>query len=223
MEYLSAINRPAGMISPVAWEWVAPVCTGSVGALGIVVTGLTARGGRRHAETIAEGRIKHERELAEDARTQARLGEAYVELLSIVTRVGLFADAVRPVVDTNPPASPPPLPPAEEQTRADALVMAYGSRAVGEAYEAWRKSVWDIIRADRMIGLALETNERHGQGQSGIDYMETWGRLEDELRPAQREAREALGEAIAVELRSRPPQQPTPPAPTRKRRLKPGP
>jgi hypothetical protein len=151
--------------------------------------------------------MKHERELAEDARAQARLGDAYVELLSIVNRTAHFADLVRPIFDTDPPTPPPPLPPPEEQMRAEALVMAYGSRAVEDLFEAWRQSVWNIIRADREIGIALEM--RGQRSQSGIDYLETWRKLTDELRPAQKAARKALSEAIGVELRSRPPTQAT--------------
>src|SRR3954447_8204415 len=183
-----SLDSPAiGQYQAMAWEWVAPVCTGAVGALGILVTGLTARGGRRHAERIAADGMTHERELAEEARAQARLGDAYVDLLSIVTRTGHYADLVRPIFETNPSAPIPPLPPVEEQTRAEALVMAYGSRAVEELFEAWRQSVWQIIRADRTIGLALQMQAK--PDHSGIDQLETWRRLEEELKPAQRAAR----------------------------------
>jgi hypothetical protein len=82
--------------------------------------------------------MTHERELAEDARVQARLGDAYVDLLSIVNRTGHYADLVRPVFEANPSAPAPPRPPVEERTRAEALVMASGSQAVEELFEAWR-------------------------------------------------------------------------------------
>jgi hypothetical protein len=181
------------------WEWVA----GTVGAVGIVSTALTARGGRKHAETLSAERIKHERALAEDARLQARLADAYVEVLTIVNRFGHWADMVRPIVEANPPAPLPPVPDLEEQTRADALVMAYGSRKVEKLFEAWRQSVWDIIRANQEIELAQEMQTKHGS--TGIDLLETWRRLADELKPAQRAARKAFSEEIAVELRSREP------------------
>lgn len=189
-----------------AWEWVAPVCTGTIGSIGIVATGLTARGGRKHAESVASERIGHERKLAEDARRQARLADAYVELLAIVNRIAAYADLIRPVIDTTPPRTPPPLPTLDEQARAEALVMAFGTKPVEDLFETWRQTVWEIIGADQMIGLMLE---ERSQGQSsGKHYMETWNRLETEMRPAQRSARKKLAEAIGVELRSRPETQP---------------
>jgi hypothetical protein len=204
-------RRMVGHHCGVAWEWVAPVCTTALGAFGIAVTGLTARGGRKHAENFSNARIQHEQELAEDARAQGRLGDAYVELLSIVNRSSAYADSVRPFIDTRPPAPIPPIPSLEEQSRAEALVMAYGSRAVEELFEAWRQSVWEIIRADQTIGLAQEMQAKHGQ--TGINESDTWRRLMEELKPAQRATRKALAEAIAVELRSRKPAQVAPQLP----------
>ena len=179
-----------------AWEWVAPVCTSGLGALGIVATGLTARGGRRHAEATAATRAEHERELAGDTRMQARLGDAYVELLSIVNRTAHYADNVRPAIDTSPPADPPPIPSVEEQIRAETLAMAYGSARVGELFETWRQTVWKIIGSDRAIANGIHQAYRSG-------FLEEWGLLQGELRPAQKVAREALAQQIAVELRSR--------------------
>lgn len=175
---------------------MAPVCTSALGAIGIVVTGLTAKGGRRHAENVAEDRMTHEREIAEDARAQDRLGDAYVELLSIVNRTADYAGRVRPMLDTDPPTPRPPLPSTDEQSRADALVMAYGSRAVEALFEEWRQSVWAIIQADQMIGIGMEWGK-----DSGISQFEVRRKLEEELRPAQRAARKALSEAIGAELR----------------------
>jgi hypothetical protein len=182
-----------------AWEWVAPVCTAAVGAIGVVATALTAKGGRTHAERVAGRRMEHERELAEDSRRQERLADAYVELLGIVNRTAHYADMVRPFVDTNPPAPTPPLPHVDEQMRAESLVMAFGSRNVEALFETWRQTIWAIIRADQEIGFGL-TREESGR----TNHMEVWRQLVDELKPAQKAARSALADAVAVELRSRP-------------------
>jgi hypothetical protein len=143
--------------------------------------------------------MEHERELAEDSRRQERLADAYVELLGIVNRTAHFADMVRPIVDTNPPAPNPPLPHVDEQMRAESLVMAFGSRNVEVLFETWRQTVWAIIRADQEIGFGL-TREESGHSS----HMEVWRQLVDELKPAQKAARSALADAVAVELRSRP-------------------
>jgi hypothetical protein len=79
--------------------------------------------------------------------------------------------------------------------------MAFGSKPVEELFQTWRQSVLAIIRADRMIGIALD--QHNGGHSSGIEYLDTWNELEEQLRPAQRAARKSLAEAVAVELRSR--------------------
>ncbi|MCU1668055.1 MAG: hypothetical protein JWP40_982 [Blastococcus sp.] len=61
--------------------------------------------------------------------------------------------------------------------------------------------MWDILDADREIGLAIKMHERHGQVDN--NFAKKWRRLAEDLKPAQRAARDALTEAIAVELRSR--------------------
>ena len=120
----------------------------------------------------------------------------------IVNRIAAYADAVRPMLETNPPAAIPPLPSIDEQSRADALVLAFGSAPVEALYESWRRTVWDIIGADGEIGMMLAMRD---QGErDGVNYFPIWRDLEQKLRPAQKAARRELAAAIAVELRSRP-------------------
>ena len=86
-----------------AWEWVSPVAAATTGVLGIFFTWLTGKQGRSHAETITRDQLAQERLLANEAREQQRLENAYVELLDLAERVGQYVQMVFPMWDTTPP------------------------------------------------------------------------------------------------------------------------
>ena len=77
-----------------AWEWVSPVATASVGMAGILGTWLTGKQGRDDAKAIASQKLGHERLLAKEDRHQQRLEKAYVNLLDMMERAGPEVNAV---------------------------------------------------------------------------------------------------------------------------------
>lgn len=160
--------------------------TAAVGLAGIGAT-LTATAIASYNATKERA---HQRELARDDRHQTRIAAAYVDSLEIAERAGLWAQQVRPIMDSNPPRVPPPVPSLSEQTQAQVTLLAYGSREVVEAFETWRQCVHTIIRADQLIGLKLP------RGEDGDE----WLALENEYRPAERQARRRLADLMAVEL-----------------------
>jgi hypothetical protein len=91
-------------------EWVAPVATGLAGIVGIFFTWLSGKQGREHAADLAREEREHVRQLAKNDRVQRRLEETYLALLGMAERVGLWARAVWPLMDTIPPQPVPPLP-----------------------------------------------------------------------------------------------------------------
>jgi hypothetical protein len=171
-----------------AWEWVG---TAGVAVAGIAATYGAGRSGRKHAE-----------KLAREARTQERLADAYVEVLTIAARVGAWAQSVRPILDTNPPAVPPPLPSVEEQMRAEALLLAFGSKAARHVFELWRESAWEVIRGDQSIAFGQQLAKE--QGPSGIDHITIWRKLHEEQKPNEKERRGDLAETLSSELAGQP-------------------
>jgi hypothetical protein len=165
--------------------------------IGVFFTWPTGTQGRDHAERLAKQTYEYQRQLAEDARTQERLGEAYLNLLEMVEQVGAWAQAVRPVVDTDPPRPVPDLPDVREQIRVEAASNAFASAAVREALGAWRRVVRDVEHAVLLIDLERDAGVRgerlHAQLQS------PWLKLQ-ELRPAEVRARRDLIERVADEL-----------------------
>ena len=73
-----------------SWEWVAPTVTGLVGVAGVTATYFTGKGGRDHAERVAERAARHAADAAWEARRQQRLQETYVSLLEMVGDFLLF-------------------------------------------------------------------------------------------------------------------------------------
>lgn len=174
-----------------AWDWV-PFATAAVGSAS---TALVAWFGFRHGERLASQRADHERQLAVDARKQQRLAEAYVPLLTFAYRVGQWSDLVRPAIQTAQTPPPPPLPTLEEQAKIQALVGAYASSTVRDFMQAWQEVLTKVRVANMTIGFAQEKESR-----GVIDAGEQWIRLEQDLRPAERHARQALVDQVSLEL-----------------------
>lgn len=171
-----------------ACEWIAPVATGItaaiVGGAGMFFTWLTGKQSRDAARADAK-----------EAREQQRLENAYVDLLDMAERAGQWALMVLPVVDTNPPQPDPDLPSINERAHTEALVKAFGSAEVRERMEVWRDVVKEMIAT---VGL-IRWIEADTTAHRGIQENPR-GKLEG-LRRQEREAREALGNQVAVELR----------------------
>lgn len=180
-----------------AWEWVGPTTAGVVGAAGILFTWLTGKQSRDQVERMAQERLGHERTMAREAREQDRLGNAYVRLLGMAERVGQWAQMVKPMMDTVPPQPVRPLPGLDEQAEVEAVVNAFGSDAVRTALEAWRAIIKDTIATVGLIDLERDAQERNMSAETDFDpYL----KLHD-LRPEERQAREALARQVGLELR----------------------
>jgi hypothetical protein len=171
-----------------ALDWVAPVATGTtatiVGGAGMFFTWLTGKQARDDARATAR-----------EARQLQRLENTYVGLLDMAERAGQWVQTVLPIVDTNPPQKIPDLPSIEEQAHTEALVKAFGSTEVRERMEVWRDVVKEMIAT---VGL-IRWIEADTTAHRGIQENPR-GKL-DGLRRQEREARQALGNQVAVELR----------------------
>jgi hypothetical protein len=175
-----------------AWEWVAPVATATVGVAGVFFTWLSGKQGRDHAE-----------KLAEDARKQQRLESAYVRMVAMSEQVGHWAQMAYPLFDTNPPLPVPPLPELQEQAHVTALVKAFGSDEVLERMETWRTVVRKMLHTGRLIELEDKgySIRQAGEPTARQDF-------DLELRPQERRTREALANQVAIELGHRTVSQP---------------
>ena len=115
---------------------------GGLGAAGIGATLLAGKFERGHSQRMAD-----------EARQQERLADAYVRLLVLVERVGQWAQMVMPLMDMDPPQPVRPLPGLDEQAEAEAVVNAFGSDQVRQGFKAWRDVIQDMIRAVHLINL----------------------------------------------------------------------
>jgi hypothetical protein len=80
----------------VVYEWIGTVALGLAGIGATLLAGKFERG--------------HSQRMADEARQQERLADAYVRLLVLVERVGQWAQMVMPLMDTDPPQPVRPLP-----------------------------------------------------------------------------------------------------------------
>jgi hypothetical protein len=177
----------------VAWEWVAPVATATAGVTGVFFTWLAGKQGREHAASVSANQLANARLLAIDTRQQQRLENAYLQLLEEAEKVGNWAQLVYPFFETNPPQPVPDLPTLEDQAKTAALVKAFGSDNVSRRMEAWRKVVLEEITQARIVGMS----EARGQ-----DAFEARVEIDRELRPKEKETRQAIADQVAKELRA---------------------
>jgi hypothetical protein len=127
-------------LSPVAFATVLPrylyeprpqialasvIAGGAVGLAGILVAGV---GGWRDRALS--------RNLAETARKQQRLAEAYVELIELAEKIGYWASRLRPVVTVDLDYQPQEPPSLDE--------FAYGSKDVKAKWKSWQECVKEI-------------------------------------------------------------------------------
>jgi len=161
-----------------AWEWVAPIATATVGVAGIFGTWLNG------SRTLTQAQS-----LANEGRRQQRLENAYVDVLAMTETAGHWGQISYPLFDSNPPAPVPPLPTLEAQAHAEALVKAFGSEEVLALLEAWRKVIQEMLKCDRLIRMGLEHDIEKNPRAT---FME--------LQSQEREARDAIGSRVALEL-----------------------
>ncbi len=167
--------------------------TAVVSMTGIIATATTAGRGRQAAK-----------DLADTARTQQRLADAYIDVLTFVETVGTWSQLVRPALDRELNVA---LPDQDSEVLAKAKLAAYGSAEVKNLFGVWRECVLKIQQADARIGRRIAKAEEHkhlpmreGQNESWRDPLPPWEELEDTLRPAERVARADLVERISSEL-----------------------
>lgn len=167
----------------------------AVGLAGIVATGLGGWRDRASARTLAE-----------TARKQQRLADAYVDALALAATVGYWASRLRPVI-AGPDYQPPGAPPEQEQIRVGATVLTFGSQEVKARWKSWQQAVQDIVGADLKVRLRLDAAERHkyyqpkkGDDAAWRDPLTPWAKIVDEYVPAEAAARESLIEQVAKEL-----------------------
>lgn len=179
------------------WAWVGTVATVAVATVGLFFSWLTGKQSRDHAETLEKIRLQQAERAAHDARIHGRRADAYLEALRLSESTGLWAQAVRPMLDSVPPRTPPPLPDLNRQAATRAQLLAFGSREVQDLWGAWVLTVRVILMADAEIDYITSDDAPLDETQSRTGI---WGRLEQEMRPAEREAREALARRINLEL-----------------------
>jgi hypothetical protein len=181
----------------VALEWVPAVSAASGAAVGAVTTWLAARGGRKHAETIAAENNAHAERMAYRARRQARLEAAYVAMLQMAERAGHWVDGVLPLVETVPSQSEPELPSVDEQAGTRALVGAHGTTEVGQLFDEYIR----LINETRQTAMLVRFLQEPGRRDNNDGWLENRQKLDMELRPAVREKRAELTARVSAELR----------------------
>lgn len=182
-----------------AAEWVDTLVTGIVGVAGIFGTWLTGKQSRDQALKTLEEQLSHERLQAREAREQARLEAAYVELLKMAEQVGNWAQMVEPVVQLGePPAIP--LPSLDIQADVAALVNAYSSRAVRQRQEDWEAVVKQMIRQVELVEWEKLHPPSVGDPRLDRPYAASPRGALDLLRPQEAQTRRALAEHVRAEL-----------------------
>ena len=177
-----------------AWEWIG---TSVVGVAGIWGTWLTGKQSRDQAERTNRSQLDQARLLAREARKQERLETAYLELLTMVERASHWAQLVLPLFDTVPSSMPgTKLPELEDQAQTAALVNAFGSDAVREKWEAWESVLKNMIRLVEVIQYQ-DANPPLAPAPRGQEPRT----LLDAARTKEKEARKALADQVAAELR----------------------
>lgn len=180
-----------------AWEWVAPVATAAGASAGVLGTVLTARGGRRHAETIARETNAHAERMARSERQQERLEAAYGELMRMAEATGHWASRVFPMMDTDPPQPVPALPSDEEQIRVRAAVRAYGSTEVNNLMDEY----YAVVHTLNVSSLTVKIGEGMREGGGSKIASDARIKILQDDRPAEVAKRRELAERVAAELR----------------------
>jgi hypothetical protein len=178
--------------------------------VGLVVTLLLGLGGiagtlfagfRQTDTAIRVAKLSIDGQLAgaREERQQRRLEAAYTELLIRLTVVRDWANAVYPMwTSTAGEYTMPPLPPASDKERTEAIVTATWSPRVQELMHRWDTVVGKIKRTGETITLGLRA-ESTGR-ESSLDSADHLARL-PELRQELNRADRAIRQQVSRELR----------------------
>lgn len=171
------------------------LASGFLGLAGMYFTWRSSKQGRDHADRLTGQRADHERQLAEEAREQERLADAYAKLRIMTERIGAWAQMIKPMMDTDPPRPVSEPPGLDTQTEVEAVISAFGPEGV-------------------IVGLIdLERDAATNGHSANVDFGQPYRKLLD-LRPAERDARQELADQVAAKLGHRTPivqPKPSPP------------
>lgn len=181
----------------VAWspDWGAMSGSEVVALVAIIAAAIIAAAALVATVVISRTDRTQAAELAIRDRRQARLEDAYVEVLRFTAAAGAHNDALLPPMDgipTDPARDAPPLPDAADEWSMTAEVAAFGSNEVQDALQTWRAALDDVRRLVHEVRL----REQRGSG----DWITAWAQLDNAARPAEVGARSRLHELVAVEL-----------------------
>jgi hypothetical protein len=199
------------------WDWFSPAVSGFVGVAGLYFGWLAGKQSRDQAERLArqnsedarlmaeqrdshirlleEDRRRHEQRMVEEERRQQRLAEAYLEIMTTMIRTGesLVRESGSATMATVP----------EHLVRASALADTFASDHVLDLFQRWRDTVEKFLVADAR--LAANADADASGGRTAVDLRHHWGRQVRDLRLREGDARRALADAVAAELRARRP------------------
>lgn len=186
----------------VTWEWVAPVAASAatvvVGLAGIVAT--YKAGSRQQATALAVARQQTDVQVAaaREERQQRRIEQAYLELLTALTKIHYWVFTVYPMFTSTPEQfTMPPLPELPDTEQKEALWAAYWSPRVEQLVKEWETAVRKLQNLGMRIGLGRSTE------QSGQPSSINIGALLMDLPQRQREVLDADGrvrEQVRLEL-----------------------
>jgi len=128
--------------------YLALLTGGGLTAAGLVSAGLLTNW---QAAKRDKRRYEHERGMAQEARSQERLGRAYIALGEYLSRFEDWARSVHPFLGQVP--APDPLQP-QERWHIQALVTAHGSEEVRRLLNRWGECAQRIENADCVIRMA---------------------------------------------------------------------
>lgn len=182
-------------------DWAPPSVTLLVGILGVGGTFIAGERLRRHGQRLAR-----------EQREQDRRATAYVDMLISSERIGNWIWSVHPTRKYGVFLAPDG-PSADEQAKTKALLLAYGSDEVRDLFGVWDDAARDAIDlAHRITSLGSRGSVFRRTTTYLITIPKSRGRetkakqlrgeLDDEARPAEKAAREALASRINLELRT---------------------
>lgn len=174
--------------------------TAVVPVAAIVVSGLVSVLVPRISGNLAK-------DLARENRIQQRLADAYVDVLQIVEREGLWLQAAVTNLKNSVwdeyeqiPRLRAPEPTLADQATAAALLAAFGSNDVRENYDEWRSAMSAALQEREGVYWNLQESGDPDARPSEQDLRE----LAEIRYPREQAARSRLADAIARELGHRP-------------------
>lgn len=148
--------------------------------------------------------------VAREARVEERRADAYVEILRLAEQESLrynasLTNALIATREDEPGFEDlvpvPEDPPVDTRASIAAQIAAFASEEVESTYRMWRKHMDEVRGEWEGIQFVWLENYPH---PVDIDILRP---LRDELRPAESQARAAMADQIAHELRHRPTKQ----------------